>query len=162
MNTRPHFVSELQFVVFQLDAQRYALELARVERVLPMVAIAAFPRAPAIVAGLIDLQGELVPAIDLRKRFGLPARAPRPSDQLLIARSARRRLALAVDAVGSVLTLPANDLAAPDTLVPGLEYVRGIVQLPAEGIVFVHDLDACLSLDEERALATALSAPLAS
>jgi purine-binding chemotaxis protein CheW len=140
-------------VVFRLEGQRYGLDLERVERVLPQVALAPFPKAPAIVSGVFDLHGRLVPVVNVRRRFRLPERAPGVADQLLVVRSARRRLALAVDAVEPVVQVAAGELTAPEAVVPGLEFVRGIARLPALGIVFVHDLDRFLSLDEEAQLA---------
>lgn len=140
-------------VVFALDGQRYGLDLECVERVLPRVAIAPFPKAPAIVSGVFDLQGRLVPVIDVRQRFRLPPRTPQLSDQFLVVHTARRRLALAVDAVEPVVNATAAEMTAPETVVPGLEYVRGIVRLPELGIVFVQDLERFLSLEEEAQLA---------
>jgi len=143
-------------VIFRLDDQRYALELLRVERVLPRVALTPFPKAPALVDGVFDFQGELVPAINLRRRFRWPERAPRLEDQLLVVRTPRRRLALVIDAVENVISVSAAELTAPADIVPGLEFVRGVVRLPREGIVFVHDLDQLLSLEEEARLEAAL------
>lgn len=139
-------------VVFLLDGQRYGLDVERVERVLPQVALAPFPKAPAIVSGVFDLHGRLVPVVNVRRRFRLPERAPGVADQLLVVRSAQRRLALAVDAVEPVIHATPGELTAPDAVVPGLEFVRGIARLPTLGIIFVHDLDRFLSLDEEAQL----------
>lgn len=140
-------------VVFRLDGHRYGLDLERVERVLPQVALAPFPKAPPIVSGVFDLHGGLVPVVNVRRRFGLPERTPGVADQLLIVRSARRQLALAVDAVEPVIHVAAGELTSPEAVVPGLEFVRGIARVPALGIIFVHDLDRFLSLDEESQLA---------
>ena len=62
-------------------------------------------------------------------------------------------LALAVDAVEPVIHVAAGELTSPEAVVPGLEFVRGIARVPALGIIFVHDLDRFLSLDEESQLA---------
>ena len=146
----------VELLIFQLDQQRYALPLARVERVLRRVAVAPFPKAPAIVSGVFELQGSLVPVVEIRQRFGLAPRAPRLSDQFLLAHARRHRVALAVEAVEPVVAVPAAEIAAPERVVPGLEYVRGIVRLPGAGVIFVHDLDALLSLEEDVQLATAM------
>lgn len=147
----------LQLVVFRLEDQRFGVELGRVERVLPMVAVEPFPRAPEIVTGVFAFHGQLVPVMDIRRRFRLPARAPRAADQLLVVRTARRRVALPVDSVEAVLAIEAAEVTAADELVPGLDYVRGVARVPEHGIVFVHDLDAFLSLDEAARLAAALA-----
>lgn len=145
-----------RLVVFLLDGQRYAVELNQVERVLPMVELSRFPRAPDVVAGVFDLHGSLVPAMNVRRRFGRPERAPTTGDQLLVVRTARRRLALVVDHVEQVEVVPTAEIAPPGAVVPGLEYVKGVVRLPESGIIFVHDLDRFLALPEEEQLEAAL------
>lgn len=67
-------MSRLDLVVFVIDGQRYALSLGAVERVLPMVAVSPLPAGPAIALGVINVHGTIVPVVDVRRRFGLPAR----------------------------------------------------------------------------------------
>lgn len=143
-------------VIFTLDSQHYALHLTVVERAVRMVEITPLPHAPEIVLGVVNLQGRIVPVLNLRKRFHLPERTAGVGDQLLIARTSRRTVALVVDAVSGVVDHPVQETIVPATIVPGLEYVTGVVKL-ADGMLFIHDLDGFLSLDEEEALAAAIS-----
>lgn len=62
-------------VVLMLDDIRYAVALTSVERVVRAVEITPLPNAPDIVLGVINVQGRVVPVVDIRKRFRLPARA---------------------------------------------------------------------------------------
>jgi purine-binding chemotaxis protein CheW len=138
-------------VVFTLESQRYALRLAAVERVVRMVEITLAPKAPESVLGVINMQGQIIPVLNLRQRFGLPEHDPCLSDHLVMAHTARRLVALAVDAVTGVIKCSAAEVTAADTILPGLMYVQGIIRL-ADGLVFIHDLDTFLSLQEEHAL----------
>lgn len=144
-------------VVFALDLGRYALPLERVERVVRMVEVTPLPKAPAIVCGVVNVQGRLVPVINLRRRFALPERDAALGDQLLIARSATLSLAMIVDAVIDVAECGAQDYVPSASVVPGTDYVQGIAKL-ADGMVLIHDLDRFLSLDEAQSLGQALSA----
>lgn len=63
-----------QLVVFRLDAQRFALPLTAVERVVRAVAVTLLPDAPAIVLGAIDVHGRVLPVLNVRRRFNLPQR----------------------------------------------------------------------------------------
>ncbi len=144
-----------QLVVFTLDEHRYALSLSVVERALRMVEITPLPKAPEIVLGAINLAGRIVPVLNIRKRFQLNEQQPALGDHLLIARTPGRTVALAVDAVDSVVQRSPDEVVAPPTIVPGLEYLAGVVKL-ADGMLFIHDLDRFLSLEEEQALATAI------
>jgi purine-binding chemotaxis protein CheW len=146
-----------QLVVFTLDEQRYAVPLQAVERIVRMVEITPVPQTPEIVLGLINVQGRIIPVVDIRKRFCLPAREPHPSDQLLIARTSKRAVALVVDAVSEVVTLSGQELVTAETILARLEYVTGVVKRP-DGLILIHDLDRFLSLEEEQALHDAIDA----
>ena len=145
----------LALTVFLLDGQRYALPLAQVDRVVRAVAVAPLPKAPEIVLGVVDVQGQLIPLINLRRRFHLPERDIELSDQFIIASTARRTVALVADEVTGVVEVPETQVTAAGEVVPGLEYVAGVAK-QEDGLILIHDLDTCLSLDEEQALREAL------
>ena len=144
------------FVTFLLDQQRYAVALAAVERAVRLVAITPLPGAPAVVAGVINAGGRVLPVIDLRVRLGLPTRPRRLSDQLLLVRLRQRAAALLVDAVTEPLALAADQLDQETAGLPGGPYTAGVATLP-DGLVVIHDLDRFLSLEEEQTLAAALA-----
>jgi purine-binding chemotaxis protein CheW len=142
-----------QFFVLRLDDRLYALHLPVVLRAVRVVEITPLPKAPDIVSGIINVQGEIIPVVDIRKRFGLPRRETRPSDQIIIARTSRRTVALLADESGEILERP--EVVYAEKVVAGMEYVRGVVKLE-DGMVLIHDLDTFLSLDEEAALDDAM------
>ena len=145
-----------QFVVFALSGQHYALHLAAVDRVVRAAEINPLPQAPEIVTGVINLQGRVIPVINLRQRFRLPQREIALTDQLIIAHTARRPVGLVVDAIIDVIEYPEQGIAAAESILPDLEYVEGFVKLQ-DGLVLIHDLDKFLSLEEETSLARALA-----
>ena len=147
----------LQLVVFTLDELRYALHLSAVERAVNMIEITPLPSAPEIVIGVVNVHGSVIPVLNIRKRFRLPEREPDLGDQLLIAHTARRDVALVVDTVNDVLALPSGEPVAPETILPHLEHVEGVVKLD-DGMIFIQDLDAFLSLEEEHGLDASVEA----
>lgn len=140
-----------QFVVFTLDEQRFGLELTAVERVVRRVEITPLPKAPEIVLGVVNVRGRVIPVVDIRRRFRLPERRPALSDQIIIARTAQRAVALAVDATIEVLDRPQEDIIEALRVLPGIEYVEGVLKLK-DGLILIHDLNRFLSLEEEAAL----------
>jgi purine-binding chemotaxis protein CheW len=146
-------VQHHRFVRFALGDLDFALALASVDRVVRAVAIAPLPGAPSAILGLVTVHGEVLPVADVRRRFGLTPRAVDPGDHLVIARTARRRLGLAVVAARGVVEC--EDVIDPALVVPGLEHVHGIARTQ-DGLLIVHDLDRFLALDEEAALTRAL------
>ncbi len=144
-----------QLVVFALDAQRYALPLASVERIVRAVEVVVLPNAPAVVLGAIDVGGRILPVMNLRRRFGLPERPISPAEHFLIANANRRTVALVIDEAQGVIECPVAEVVRPAQIVPGLNQIQGVVKL-ADGLVLIQDLERFLSLDEECVLTEAL------
>ncbi len=141
----------VQLVVFRLDGQRYALLLAAVERIVRAAEVTLLPKAPPIVLGALDVEGRVLPVLDIRQRFGLRKREITPADQFLIARTAPRTVVLVVDEAQGVIERSQDEIIGSARIVPGLEQFEGVVRLD-DGLVLIHDLEKFLSLDEARAL----------
>lgn len=148
----------MRAVVFSLDGQRYALPLAAVRRIVRAVEVTPLPGAPAIVLGAIDVEGSVLPVLDIRRRFLLPEREIGPADQFLIASTVRRAVALVIDEAHGVIEREQSAVIDSDRIAPGLEQFRGVVQLD-DGLALIHDLEKFLSLDEARALDRAMDRP---
>ena len=145
----------IQLVHFNLDDQRYALFLSAVIRIIPVVEITDLPKAPEIVLGVINVNGLIIPVFDIWKRFRLPQREIHLGDQLIIASTLKRTVALLVDSVNDVIEIPEEKIIAGEKILPGLEYVEGVVKTE-DGMILIHDLEQFLSLQEEKALHEAL------
>ncbi len=141
----------LQMVGFTLDGHHYAVSLAAVERIVHVAEVAPLPQAPEIVLGVINFSGRIIPVVDMRRRFRLPAKEVGLYDHLIIARTSKREIAFMADSVTGVLEYREAEVTAADRIVPGLEYLEGVLKL-RNGLVFIHDLERFLSLDEERSL----------
>jgi purine-binding chemotaxis protein CheW len=145
-----------QLVAFTLNRQPYALRLASVRQVLRMVEITPLPKAPEIVLGVVSLRGVVVPVLSIRRRLGLTEREANLSDQLIVADSSCRIVALVVDAVIGVVERSTEEITEAERIVPGAQYVEGIANLDKD-ILFIHNLDLFLSQPEENQLHDALA-----
>ena len=144
-----------QLVVFGLDEHRYALRLSAVEQIVRVVEITPLPKAPNIILGVVNIHGRIVPVYNIRVRFRLPDREFLLSDHLIVAHTARRTVALVVDTVAGVTTTTDGEVTDANGISPSLEYIEGVVKLE-DGLVFIHDLDTFLSIEEEIRLEDAL------
>ncbi len=138
-------------VAFTLDGQRYALDLSAVERVERIVEITPLPKAPEIILGVVNVRGDVVPVVNIRKRFRLPEREISLSDQLIIANTSARTVALVVDEVIDVIAVSGSAVIDGGEILPGMDYVEGFMKLSG-GMVLIHDLEKFLSLKEAKAL----------
>jgi purine-binding chemotaxis protein CheW len=132
------------------------LSASLVQEVVAIPAIAPLPKAPPVVEGVVNVRGVLVPVLDIRQRFGLPPHPVTLEQHLIVARTATRPVALRADRALDLITVATETIESADSVVPGLDYVAGIVRLP-DGLLIIHDLERFLSLEESRAVAGAMA-----
>ena len=148
---------ELQFVVFRLGNQEFALSIFEVERITRFEAPAPLPNAPDFLEGVMPYAGRVVPLVDLRKRLGLPAEY-REETRVMVLQLEEEQVAVVVDQVREVLRVDTRTITPPSPMVRGLaaEYVSGIIARPGRTIIVLH-AGRLLSSAERLALSEALS-----
>lgn len=116
-NSNPQTQALLTFTV---AGQWCALPVANIVRIIDMVALTPLPGVSAAIVGLINVQGKVVPALDLRLRFGLPRQPYTLQTPMIIINTPHpgRVLALIVDRVGEVVEVPADQLTSTETIIP--------------------------------------------
>lgn len=145
-----------EYAILYFDELRVALPLSFVERVVRAVYLTPLPDAPEIVLGVVNLAGRIIPAVNMRRRFRLPEREIALTDQLVIAHTAQRSVALVTDTVDGISEYAEPDIVDAETILPGLEYIEGVVKL-RDGLVLIHNLDRFLSLEEAVSLDRAMA-----
>lgn len=139
-------------LLFTMVEPRYALNLSVVERVVQAVEIMPLPKAPPFVLGVINVQGQVIPVVDIRQCFGLPPHTITLNDQFILARTASRRVALVVEAVNGIHAPTAHELVTATALMPGAGFIHGVAKLEDQ-LVLICDLDQILTFDSELVLA---------
>ena len=147
---------DVWLVTFRAGGQACALPLDAVDRVVPMVALVPVGRVSPMVLGLIDVHGAPVPVFDLTRRLQVESSAYGIAARLLIGRTTRRRYAVAAHAVDGAARVPAGRMASITALLPGAGMLPAV--LAGEGgLIFVHDPETFLTLDEQRELDDAIT-----
>lgn len=145
-----------EILVFTADSARYGVDAAVVQEVVRAVAIAPLPGAPPIIEGVFNLRGSLTPLLDVRSRFGHPAKPVQLSDRFIVVRAGRRTVALHVDTTEALATLTQADVADIYDVVPDSKWIAGTASLP-DGLVLIHDIETFLSSAESGELDAALN-----
>ena len=135
----------VQFVGFKLGAQQFAIEIHRVIEVISLCPIASLPGTASFLEGMIDLRGQLIPVVDLRKRVGLNPIVNSMQTRILIARIHRKRTGLIVDEADQVYTVPVENIQLPPQ--PGSSYVLAVANHENQMLVIL-DLETLLSGEE--------------
>lgn len=141
----------VQLLTFKLDEQEYALNIANVVQVVRMVAVTRAPRAMDAVEGMINLRGKVIPVVDIRKRCGLPVREHDLNTQLLIAQTEGHMVALTVDVVSEVLTMPVANIEATEAVGAEMEFLSSVGKL-GDRLILILDPKQVL-LDTQIAMA---------
>jgi purine-binding chemotaxis protein CheW len=142
----------IQLATFVVGTETYALDIMRIKEIINPLRITPVPRAPAFIEGVVELRGAILPVVDLRKRFDLPAPPAVRATKYVIVAIEGRIVGLVVDSVGEVLRLPRGDVRPPPTLVEGSQaYFTGVCHHGGR-IIMVLDIDRILSSQEKISL----------
>ena len=144
-----------EILVFAIAGERCGLFSADVREIVRAVTIVPLPRAPDVVEGVINVRGQLVAVLDLRRRLRLAPKPVEPSDHLVLATAGARVVAIRVDRVHDLVELAPGQLEDDISRIPYPGRLAGVAKLP-DGIVLIHDLLAFLSQAEEESLTVAL------
>jgi purine-binding chemotaxis protein CheW len=119
--------------------------------------VTPLPLAPDVVLGAIDVEGQVLPVFNLRRRFELPERAIKPADHFLIARTSHGAVVLVIDSAQGLVDSPATSMIGAHSVKPNPRHISGVLQLE-DGLVLIQDLEHFLSPDEARTLNEAMNA----
>jgi purine-binding chemotaxis protein CheW len=144
---------EEQLVVFELSGESYGVDIGAVNTIIRMQPITHVPRAPEFVEGVINLRGNIIPVIDLRKRFGLNSQEETKASRIVVVETCIGLMGIVVDAVTETLSIPSESIAPPSSLVTTAEshYLRGVAKL-AERLIILLEIDKLLSGSESEML----------
>jgi purine-binding chemotaxis protein CheW len=136
-----------QFCTFYLEKLMFGVELERVQEVIRFLEITEIPLAPRVVSGLMNLRGQIVTGLDLRRRLGMSDRPAETHPMNVVIRSADGAVSLQVDEIGDVVEVTEDSFERPP------ETLQGKVR---EVILGVHKLEKTLLhvLDTEKACET--------
>lgn len=132
--------SDIEYVTATIGGQLFGLPISRVQDVFVPERLAPVPLAPAEIAGLLNLRGRIVTAIDMRRRLGLPAFEDGRARMAVGIECRGESYGLLIDAIGEVLKLPAASREDnPVNLEPRLARVSaGVHRLDGSLLVVLH------------------------
>lgn len=136
-----------QYCTFFVDGHYFGLDVLRVQEIIRYQEMTRVPLAPPVVSGLINLRGQIVTALDLRRRLGLEARS---ADQLpvnVVVRTGDGAVSLLVDEIGDVLEVSQKLFELPPDTLRGnaRELVRGAYKLEGR-LLLILDTDRAVEM----------------
>jgi purine-binding chemotaxis protein CheW len=144
---------EIQLVVFDLASEYYGINISDVREIMRMQSITRVPGAYSFVEGVINLRGNVLPVIDLRKRLGLKISDHTKESRIVVVDINSNEIGVIVDAVTEVLRVPKSAIEPASSVITNTSsnYLWGIAKLPDKLIILI-DPDKALSEIEEETL----------
>ena len=134
-----------QLVTFQLGEELYGINIMDVKEIVRVQAIRSIPNAPAYVEGIFNLRSEIIPIINLHKRFHLKKLVSSEEDELLsgfvILDIDGMKLGIIIDRISRVITIEKDDVQPPPQMLTGIgaEYIQGVVR-QEQGYLIILDI----------------------
>lgn len=149
------------FILFELAGTTYGLRSRSIQQMEMMEHITPVPNAPPFIEGVVFSRGQVIPAVNLRVRFGFPDRAADLRTRLVVVGHHGRSVGLIVDSCREFTALPASSIQPPPEAVTGLSgnYLEGIAMI-GQRLVLILDVGEVLNLND--AVLTGISAVSAS
>lgn len=137
----------LQYATFRLGSELFGIPILQVQEILLAQAITPVPRAPDYILGLLGLRGQIVTAVDLKRRLGVSAPAAESPCQI-VARARESTAALQVDRIGDVMQVEASALQPPPESLGEVDtrFLEGVCLLEEE-ILAVLNVAAVLEVN---------------
>jgi len=146
-------VEEIQLVTFNLGNEQFAIGIDEVKEINRIDMITSIPQAASFILGVMNLRGNVIPVIDLRTRFGLPARKIDHQSRVIIVNLLNKLTGLVVDSVSEVLRMPKNNIEpTPDIMQSDLntDFLRGVCKLDkARKMLMLIAVDKILSKEQK-------------
>jgi len=136
-------------VTFKIDAEEYGVKIANVQEINRMTEVTKIPRAPYHIVGIVNLRGNVIPALDLRRLFKLPDKPITDATRIIIVDLDGKRTGIVVDSVSEVLRFEKNLIEPPpEVLSSGIDsdYVEGVGKLDGgRRMILILDISKILS-----------------
>jgi len=148
------------FILFELAGATYGLRSRDIQQLEMVGEITPVPNAPHFVDGVVSVRGQVIPAVNLRSRFGFPRAPVDIRSRLLVVRTGGRTVGLVVDAAREFTPVDTAAIQPPPEGISGLNgrYLEGLVHL-GERLVLVLDVAHLLDSDPAPAAAPTSSVP---
>jgi purine-binding chemotaxis protein CheW len=143
-------VSERQHVVFKLGNETYGIDIININEITENKKTTKVPNSPYYIEGVVNLRGNIVPVIDLKKRFNIKSSHRNENNRVIIVNIEGRQVGFLVDEASQVITLKEEDIDIPPEIIASVnsKFIVGIGQINEE-IIMILDLKAIILSSEK-------------
>ncbi|MDF2839548.1 MAG: cheW1 [Clostridia bacterium] len=146
-------MEEMQLVVFKLENEEYGINIMQVQEISPYQKLTKVPNSPAFVDGIVNLRGDVIPVVSLKKKFNLVESEVTELTRLIVINNGNRRTGFIVDDASEVITISDKDVEEAPPMIVGSDrkYIQGVGKLNNR-ILIILDLHKLLTEEEQNQL----------
>lgn len=144
----------MQLVTFQLGKERYGIDIMDVKEIYGLQDVRPIPNAPAYIEGIFNLRGDIIPVINLHKRFHIAKAQLSEEESLLsgfiILNLGKTQIGVIIDKVLRVVTVEGSNIQPPPQMISGIgaEYIQGVYQEEDGGYLILLDISRLFNPEE--------------
>jgi purine-binding chemotaxis protein CheW len=142
-----------QTIVFALGETEFGVPITQAVRIVRVIPMTRVPRAPAYLEGVINVEGTVVPVVDLKQRLALPQTPRDDKARIVIVETKGQRVGMIVDWVTEILPLPTRTIEPAPSMIADINgvYLTGVARLDHRLLILL-DLTRVLTIEEVDAL----------
>ncbi len=137
-----------KFAVFKIGGEDFGVEINRIVEILKTQKIHSLPDLPDFLSGVVTVRGEVIPLLNLKKRFGFESSAER--EHILIIKCDSEKIGLLVDEIKEIIPLATEEITVPPSIFKGLKrrYLTGLGK-KGDRIIILLNIDDLLTSEEK-------------
>jgi purine-binding chemotaxis protein CheW len=137
-----------KFTIFTIGDEIFGMGIERIVEILKLQKIFTIPGLPEFLSGVMSVRGNIVPVIDLRRRFGLKPSGKK--ERIIMVRYGKEKIGFLVDDIKEILSLSPEEIRTPPSIFKGFktEYLTGLGK-HAESIIILLNIDNLLTSEEK-------------
>lgn len=138
--------SQFQLVTFQLGEELYGVDIMDVKEIVKIQPVRPIPNAPYYVEGIFNLRKEIIPIINLHKRFRLQKAVSEDDNDFeggfIILNIDKNKIGVIIDRIARVVTISGAEVKAPPQMLSGIgtEYIQGVIRQEDNGYLIMLDI----------------------
>lgn len=138
----------MKYAIFTIGPDFFGIEINKVVEILNTQKVHSLPELPDFLSGVIAVRGEVIPLLDLRKRFGMQSSDSK--ELIIIVRYDSEKIGLLVDEIKEIITLNTEEITIPPTIFKGLKkkYLTGLGKKD-DRIIILLNIDFLLTSEEK-------------
>ncbi|MCY6483644.1 chemotaxis protein CheW [Clostridium aestuarii] len=144
---------EIKVLIFSINDQYYAADIMEIERILGYEEPTQLPDAPEFVKGVINYQGNIIPIMNLAKKFKISQGNVNNDAKIVVAKQEKNRIGIIVDVVSEVSDVKTENIEEAPEIIAGISkrYIKGLIKISGKIIIFLN-VSTILTQEEKKLL----------